>query len=214
MAAKDTSTSQSLGQDMNMVVGVAATGGKETVTARKAGGITDMQLPISPRLVPLQRALQNLAKAINLALQSDFLETDLDTIYKGARVRKGQVQILHHDYIGLGDGLFASLGKGMKSFQLTLRGPDPASPEGREWFAKHGGGSIRGIFNLIGRKMNFIQEYEDKVPVFVEQMLDRLEAAKMIRGWDRSEWVITTSLVGLDVTIAPNVESKPAPSPS
>jgi hypothetical protein len=193
-------------KNSDLLLGVTAPAGKGTITARKAGSLTDMQLPVSPAAVGLTKALQNLAKALNLALQSDFLETDLDQMYKGARVRQGRVQLMHRDYIGLGDGLFAKLGRAAKSFQLTLTGPDPASPEGKAWVAEHGRGSLRGMFNLLGRKLDLIQEYEDKVPVYVEQTLDRLEAAKMITGWNRDEWQISTTAVGLDVTISPLAE--------
>ena len=148
-------------------------------------------------------ALRNLAKALNLALKSDFIESPLDGVYKAARVRNGMVQILHTDYIGLGDGVFASLGKAAKSFCLTMRGPDAASPEGQAWIEEHGGGALGGILNLLGRKMNLLQEFEDKVPVYVEQTLDRLEAARVVTDWHRNEWEISTTLIGLDVMIRP-----------
>ena len=175
------------------------------ITVRTAGGLQDMRLPVSPRAVPLAKALQNLAKAINLALTSEFIETPLDDVYATARVRKGTVEILHGDYFGLGDGLFASIGKIGKSIQLTFRGPDPGSPEGKKQFEKHGRSAISGLFNLLGRKLDFLQEFEDQVPTFVEQMLDRLEAANMIEGWSREDWEITTKVIGLDVVITPAV---------
>lgn len=196
-------TTENLGKDMNLVVGVSAPSGQESVTARKAGGLRDMKLPVSPRTTPLARALQNLTKAINLALQSDFLENELDRVYKAARVRDNKIHILHKDYIGLGDNVFAKIGKAAKSFKLTLQGPDPASPEGKAWIDEYGGGSISGMLNLLGRKLDLIQEYEDKAPTYVEQMFDRLEAAHMIVGWDRSEWNITTEVIGLDIIITP-----------
>jgi hypothetical protein len=195
------------GKDLNLLVGVAAQQDQQTVTARKAGTLIDMMLPVSPKKVPVQQALEHLAKAINLALQSDFLETELDEVYKAARVRKGVVVIQHRDYFGLGDGLFAKFGKAARSIQLTLRGPDPASPEGKAWIEKHGGKSpVKGFINLIGRKLDVLQEFEDKVPTYVEQMLDRLEAARMITGWNRSEWQIRTAAIGLDITIEPHAE--------
>lgn len=196
-------TTDSLGREMNMVVGVAAPAGEGTVTARKAGSLHDMMLPVSPSKVPLKQALHNLAKAINVAFQTDFLENELEAVYKAARVRNGTVEILHKDYIGLGDGVFAKVGKGLKSFQLTLRGPDPGSPQGKEWIEARGRGSIRGMLSFLGRKLDLIQEYEDKVPTYIEQLLDRLEAVSMITGWDRNEWQISTRLVGLDAVISP-----------
>ncbi|MCB9891743.1 MAG: hypothetical protein H6833_08860 [Planctomycetes bacterium] len=176
----------------------------EPITARVAGGWVDMEMPVSPDEVGTKKALQNLAKAANLALAEDFLETELEPAYEAARVRKGRVEILHRDYIGLGDGFFATLGRAAKSVQLTLQGPDPASPKGRKAIEAGHGGPIRGVFDLIGRKMNLIQEYEDKIPAFVEQMFDRLEAVRMIRGWDRNDWKIETTNVGLDIHITPN----------
>ena len=187
---------------LDLAIGVPA-GGDGEVTARMAGGLVDMNLSISPRQNSVPVALRNLAKAINLALKNDFLETDLDGLYKVARVWKGQVQILHKDYIGLGDGLFASVGRAAKSMQLTLRGPDAASPEGAAWIAEHGTSAFRGLLGLIGRKLNLLQEYEDKVPMYVQLTLDRLEARRIISDWHRQEWKISTSLVGLDALLEP-----------
>lgn len=188
---------------INLVVGAAAQTASGVVTARMAGGLSDIKLPVSPTLVSLENALQNLAKAINLGLQENYLETPLDNVYKVARVHERTVEILHEDYMGLGDGLFANLGKAAKSFQLTLRGPDPASPDGKIWIAEHGRGTIRGILSLVGRKLDLIQEFENKVPDYVAQMLDRLEADNMIVGWNRSEWTITTTTIGLDAILTP-----------
>ena len=83
---------------------------------------------MSPSAVPVAKALQNLAKAINVAFEGGFLENELESVYKGARVRKGTVEIMHSEYIGLGDGVFAKIGRFAKSVQLTFRGPDPAPP--------------------------------------------------------------------------------------
>ncbi|HBN75286.1 MAG TPA: hypothetical protein DD473_05620 [Planctomycetaceae bacterium] len=173
------------------------------VTARRAGQITDMMLPVSPSKVGATLAMRNMSKAINLALLTDFLETELDNVYKGARVRKGSVQILHQDYIGLGDGFFAQVGKLNKSFQLTLKGPDAASPEGKKLIKENKGGMVSGIFDLMGRKLNLLQEYEDKVPVYLGQTLDRLEAKRIITEWNADEWLIETSTIGLDVKMTP-----------
>jgi hypothetical protein len=200
---KPASPAQPPRDDVNLAVALNPGAGKGDVTARKAGGLTDMQLPVSPKAVDRTTALENMAKAINVALQGDFLETKLEPVYKAARVYEGAVQIQHEDYMGLGDGVFASVGKSLKSFELTFRGPDPASPEGKAWIEKHGGGSIRGFLGFLGRKLDLMQEFEDKVPSYVEQMLDRLEAAKMITGWNRTEWEISTQLIGLDVVITP-----------
>lgn len=199
-----------LGKDMNLVVGVSAPG-QGVVTARKAAGLHDLKLPVSPSAVPVAKALQNLAKAINVAFESEFLENELESVYKGARVRKGAVEILHSDYIGLGDGVFAQIGKVAKSIQLTLRGPDPASPEGKKLLEKHGRRTLGGLLNILGRKLDLIQEYEDKVPTYVEQLLDRLEATHIITGWNRGEWDIRTQTIGLDVILTPIPPAKLAP---
>ena len=65
----------------------------------------------------------------------------------------------------------------LRSLQLTLEGPDPASPEGQKRIAEKGPASIRGLFNLLGRKLDLVAEFEDRVPAYVEQMFDRLEAS-------------------------------------
>ena len=53
------------------------------------------------------------------------------------------------------------------------------------------------------RKLDLVPEYEDRVPAYVEQMFDRLEASGIIVGWDRGDWNVRTTSVGLDVRIAP-----------
>jgi hypothetical protein len=172
--------------------------------------MADMELPVSLAKVSKKVALENLAKAINLALQSEFLETPLDTVYKAARVRRGGVEILHTDYIGLGDGVLAKFGKGVKSMRLTFTGPDPASPEGKALYAStRDARPLSGLVDLLGRKLNLLQEFEDKVPMFIEQMLDRLEASRVITGWTRSEWDISTETVGLDARMSPAATEPP-----
>jgi hypothetical protein len=44
------------------------------------------------------------------------------------------------------------------------------------------------------------------VPAYVEQMFDRLEASGIILGWDRNDWDIWTTQIGLDIRIAPKAE--------
>jgi hypothetical protein len=204
---KTAKTGQGATDDFHLAVAVSPEGDSGKVTARKAGGITDLDLDVSPKSVTTAQALRNMAKAINIALKADYLETELDQVYKGARVYKGHVQVMHREYIGLGDGFFAQIGRTLKSFRLTFRGPDAGSPEGEAWIKEYGNASLSGVLNLLGRKLNLIQEYEDKVPIFVEQMLDRLEAQRIIANWHRDEWSITTTAVGLDVLLEP----QPAP---
>lgn len=194
---------QSTSQNLDFSIGLPPGTDREVITARKAGDLTDLEMSISPRSNSPAIALRNLAKGMNIALKIDFIETELDRVYKVARVRKGELQIIHKDYIGLGDGLFASMGKTLRSFRLTFRGPDAGSPEGEAWIEKHGSSSFTGLTNLIGRKLNLLQEFEDKVPFFVEQTLDRLEAKRIITDWHRNEWKIETTTVGLDVIMTP-----------
>ncbi len=204
MAKKKTASTSD--DEMEFSIGLPAEIDKEVITARKAGGLTDLDMSISPRSNTPAIALRNLAKAMNIALKVDFIETELDRIYKVARVHKGQLNLIHKDYIGLGDGLFASVGKTIRSFRLTVKGPDAGSLEGEEWIAKHGESSLSGIINLVGRKLDLLQEFEDKVPHYVEQTLDRLEAKRIITDWHRNEWKIETTTIGLDVLMTPVLE--------
>lgn len=204
MAMKKTpATSPVSDSGMEFSIGLPAEASKEVITARQAGGLTDLDMSISPRSNPPAVALRHLAKAMNIALKIDFIETELDRVYKVARVHKGQLHVVHKDYIGLGDGLFASLGKTIRSFRLTIQGPDAASPEGEAWIAKHGESSVGGLMNLVGRKLDLLQEFEDKVPHYLEQTLDRLEAKRIITDWHRNEWKIETTVIGLDIIMTP-----------
>lgn len=194
--------------NLGFAIGLPTRPDKDVVTARQAGGITDLDMSISPRTNTPSVALRNLAKAMNIALKLDFIETELDRVYKAARVYKGELRVLHLDYIGLGDGVLASIGKTIRSFRLTFQGPDAGSPEGQQWIAVHGVSPVTGVFNLIGRKLNMLQEYEDKVPFFVEQTLDRLEAKRIITDWNRNEWKIETTVIGLDIIMTPLLEDE------
>ncbi len=190
----------------DMPVGVAITtdaaqGG--TVTARRAGGLRDMGLEVAPHKVGVPAALQHLAKAVNIAFQTDFGENYLESVYQAAIVRRGEVYIIHREYFGFGDNWFGQFGRLIRSLELTLEGPDPASPEGQERIREKGPATIRGILNLIGRKLDLVAEYEDRVPAYVEQTFDRLEASGIINGWDRDDWEIWTTQIGLDIRIAP-----------
>jgi hypothetical protein len=174
-----------------------------TVTARKAGGLRDMSLDVNPHKVGVKAALQHLAKAVNIAFQTDFGENYLESVYQAAIVRRDQVHIIHREYFGFGDNWFGQFGRLLRSLQLTLEGPDPASPEGQQRIVEKGPATIRGILSLIGRKLDLVAEYEDRVPAYVEQMFDRLEASGIILGWDRNDWEIWTTQIGLDIRIAP-----------
>jgi hypothetical protein len=190
--------------DLPLGVAISTGAGESgTVTARKAGGLRDMALEVNPRKVGVKAALQHLAKAVNIAFQTDFGENYLESVYQAAIVRRDQVHIIHREYFGFGDNWFGQFGRLIRSLQLTLEGPDPASPEGRQRIIDKGTSTIRGIFSLIGRKLDLVAEYEDRVPAYVEQMFDRLEASGIILGWDRNDWEIWTTQIGLDIRIEP-----------
>lgn len=193
-------------EQFELPLGVAVAGepGKAgTVTARRAGGLRDMGLEVDPRKVGVKAALQHLAKALNIAFQTDYGENYLESVYQAAIVRRGEVNIIHKEYFGFGDSWFGDFGRLIRSLALTLEGPDPASPEGRKRITEKGPSTIRGILNLIGRKLDIVAEFEDRVPAYVEQTFDRLEASGIITGWDRGDWNIRTTNVGLDIRISP-----------
>jgi hypothetical protein len=188
--------------DVSLGVSVAAESGG-TVTARKAGGLRDMALEVDPDDIGIKGALQHLAKAINIAFQSDYGENYLESVYQAAIVRNSEIHVIHKEYFGFKDNWFGQLGMLLRSLQLTLEGPDPASPEGQQFIKEKGPATIRGLFNLIGRKLDLVSEFEDRVPAYVEQMFDRLEASGIITGWDRDDWDIWTTTIGLNIRIAP-----------
>ena len=84
--------------------------------------------------------LQHLAKAVNIAFQTDFGENYLESVYQAAIVRRGEVHIIHKEYFGFGEGWFSQFGRLIRSLQLTLEGPDPASPEGQNAHRREGAG--------------------------------------------------------------------------
>jgi hypothetical protein len=157
-------------------------------------------------LVGLRGALQHLAKAVNIAFQTDYGENYLESVYQAAVVMDNEIRIIHREYFGFRPTWFGQFGRLVRSLQLTLEGPDPASPEGQRRIVEKGPATIRGILNLIGRKLDIVAEFEDRVPAYVEQMFDRLEASGIIVGWDRDDWDIWTTKIGLDVRIAPRAK--------
>ena len=190
--------------DLSLGVAVSAdTAGGGTVTARKAGGLRDMSMEVDPDEVGLKAALQHLAKAVNIAFQTDYGENYLEAVYQAAIVRNGEIHVIHKEYFGFRETWFGQLGMLIRSMQLTLEGPDPASPEGQKRIADKGPATIRGLFNLLGRKLDLVAEFEDRVPAYVEQMFDRLEASGIIVGWDRDDWEIGTTSIGLNIRIKP-----------
>lgn len=187
-------------------VGIAVSadsGSGGVVTARRAGGLRDMALEVDPDTVGVKAAMQHLAKAVNIAFQTDYGENYLEAVYQAAVLRNGELQIVHKEYFGFRDTWFGQLGMLLKSMQLTFQGPDPASPEGQQRIAEHGASTIRGLFNFLGRKLELVTEFEDRVPSYVEQMFDRLEASGIITGWDREDWRITTTKIGLNIRVVP-----------
>jgi hypothetical protein len=186
-------------------LGVAVEGGSGVVTARRAGGLRDMGLDVDPRRAGIKAALQNLAKAVNIAFQTDYGENYLESVYQAAIVRRDEIHIIHREYFGFPENWFGQFGMLLRSLQLTLDGPDPASPEGQKRIAEKGPATIRGLLNLLGRKLDLVAEYEDRVPAYVEQMFDRLEASGIIVGWSRENWKVTTTTIGLNIHIAPRL---------
>ncbi|HEV3165984.1 MAG TPA: hypothetical protein VGZ22_18285 [Isosphaeraceae bacterium] len=189
--------------EVNLGVAIATDGSSGVVTARRAGGLRDMALDVDPNQVGIKAALQHLAKAVNIAFQTDYGENYLESVYQAAIVRRDEIHIIHKEYFGFGESWFGQFGMLLRSLQLTLEGPDPASPEGQKRIVEKGPATIRGILNLIGRKLDLVAEYEDRVPAYVEQMFDRLEASGIIVGWDRDDWSICTTTIGLNIRIAP-----------
>lgn len=164
-------------------------------------------MDVDPDRAGVKAALQNLAKAVNIAFQTDYGENYLEAVYQAAIVRNGEIHVVHKEYFGFRDSWFSQLGMLIRSMQLTLEGPDPASPEGQKRIAEHGASTIRGLFNLLGRKLDLVAEFEDRVPAYVEQMFDRLEGSGIIVGWDRDDWDIWTSKIGLNIRIAPKANA-------
>jgi hypothetical protein len=192
--------------DVNVAVAVQKDASGSVVTARKAGGLRDLALEVDPDAVGVKGALQHLAKAINIAFQTDYGENYLESVYQAAVVLQGEVRIVHKEYFGFRPTWFGQFGRLVRSLELTLEGPDPASPEGQQRIKEKGPASIRGILNLFGRKLDLVPEFEDRVPAYVEQMFDRLEASGIIVDWDRDDWDIWTTKIGLDIRIAPKAK--------
>ena len=202
-AIPSSTTDASTSVEMGIAVSADSRSGG-VVTARRAGGLRDMALEVDPDTVGVKAAMQHLAKAVNIAFQTDYGENYLEAVYQAAILRNGELQIVHKEYFGFRDTWFGQLGMLLKSMQLTFQGPDPASPEGQKQIAEHGASSIRGLFNFLGRKLELVTEFEDRVPAYVEQMFDRLEASGIITGWDREDWLITTTKIGLNIRIVPS----------
>jgi hypothetical protein len=186
---------------LGLGVAIAAEGSGGTITARRAGTLRDLSLEVDPKKVGVRAALQHLAKAVNVAFQTDYGENELESVYQAAIVRNGELRIVHKEYFGFRDTWFSQFGKLLRSLQMTLEGPDPASPEGQSRIAEKGPATIRGLLNLVGRKLDLVAEYEDRVPAYVEQMFDRLEASGIVVGWQRDDWEIRTTAIGLDIVV-------------
>ena len=198
--------------DLSLGVAVSADtpGAGRSPPGRPAASAT-WRMDVDPDVVGIQAALQHLAKAINIAFQTDYGENYLEAVYQAAIVRNGEIHIIHREYFGFRETWFGQLGMLLRSMQLTLEGPDPASPEGQKRIAEKGPATIRGLFNLLGRKLDLVAEFEDRVPAYVEQMFDRLEASGIIVGWDRDDWEIWTTTIGLDIRISPEAQGGARP---
>ncbi len=107
----DVSTTSGARRDeLSLGVAVSAPSGGGVVTARKAGGLRDLGLDVNPRRTGVKAAAQHLAKAINIAFQTDFGENYLEAVYQAAIVRRGEVVVVHKEYFGFGDNWFGQLG--------------------------------------------------------------------------------------------------------
>jgi hypothetical protein len=190
-------------QTMDVAIGATAPRDGGVITARRAGGLRDIGLEVDPRKCGVPEALQHLAKAINIAFQTDYGENYLEAVYQAAVVTDDEVRIFHKEYFGFGKSWFAQFGRLLKSMNLTFAGPDPGSPEGQKRIQDNGPATIRGLLNLVGRKLDLVPEYEDRVPAYVGQMFDRLEGSGIIQGWHREDWNIRTTRIGLDIRIWP-----------
>src|SRR5262249_41715044 len=80
--------------DVGVGVAIAPGPGGGVVTARKAGGLRDVALEADPDTIGVKGALQHLAKAINIAFQTDYGENYLESVYQAAIVRNGEVQVI------------------------------------------------------------------------------------------------------------------------
>jgi len=95
-------SSPSASGDVSLGVAVSADAGGGTVTARKAGGLRDMAMEVDPDTVGVKAALQHLAKAVNIAFQTDYGENYLEAVYQAAIVRNNEIHIIHREYFGFG----------------------------------------------------------------------------------------------------------------
>ena len=148
MAIPPVTPSPGASGDVSVAVAATGEGGGGTVTARKAGGLRDVALEVDPKAVGVKAALQHLAKAINIAFQTDYGENYLESVYQAAIVRRGEILVVHKEYFGFRENWFGSFGMLLRSMQLTFDGPDPASPEGQRRIVEKGPASIRGLLNL------------------------------------------------------------------
>jgi len=79
----------------------------------------------------VQCALQHLAKAINIAFQTDYGENYLESVYQAAIVRRARCTSFIASNFGFGDNWFGQFGRLIRSLQLTLEGPDRLHPRGK-----------------------------------------------------------------------------------
>src|SRR5262249_53424708 len=107
------------GGDVNLGVAVSASSDSVTVTARKGGGVLDMSLDVDPEHAGVRAALQHLAKAVNIAFQTDYGENYLESVYQAAVVLKGEIRIIHREYFGFQPTWFGQFGRLLRSLQLT-----------------------------------------------------------------------------------------------
>ena len=141
---------------------------------------------------------------MNIAFQTDYGENYLESVYQAAIVRNGEIHIVHREYFGFRRHLVRPVRHAPPLAAADARRPRPGLARGAEADRREGRRPrSAGLLNLLGRKLDLVAEYEDRVPAYVEQMFDRLEASGIIVGWDRDDWDIWTTKIGLNIRIAP-----------
>ena len=90
-----------------------------------------MGLDVDPDRVGLKVALQHLAKAVNIAFQTDYGENYLESVYQAAIVRGGEVRIVHREYFGYRETWFGQFGRLIRSM---VRSRERSTRSSRRWW--------------------------------------------------------------------------------
>ena len=163
-------------------------------------------MEVDPDAVGVKAALQHLAKAVNIAFQTDYGENYLEAVYQAAIVPERRDSHHPQGIFRLPGDLVRRAGHAPPLDAAHPRRPRPRLARRPEADHRERPSTIRGLFNLFGRKLDLVAEFEDRVPAYVEQMFDRLEASGIIVGWDRDDWEIWTTTIGLNIRISPKAK--------